>query len=262
MTHRIPRSALVARPLAHRRGPDRMVDRLWRARARPRPGRSTTSGRRPPARRPSSDRPGWPATSEASTACARFAVLTVIVFHLWPNHLPGGFLGVDVFFVISGLPHHHFLLREGDRSGPHRHARVLDAARPTAAAGAPAVVVTSLVVAWLVSRDLLVDADRRRSVRSPSAATGSRCRPGSDYFDATSPALFVTFWSLPSRSSSTCCGRSSSSGSSPHPRRRRPRPDRDRSGGRLRGPHGGSRRARREPHPRLLRHRHPPLRPA
>jgi peptidoglycan/LPS O-acetylase OafA/YrhL len=31
-----------------------------------------------------------------------FAVLTVILFHLWPNRLPGGFLGVDVFFVISG----------------------------------------------------------------------------------------------------------------------------------------------------------------
>ncbi|ECG0670854.1 acyltransferase, partial [Salmonella enterica subsp. diarizonae] len=29
------------------------------------------------------------------------AVLAVIVFHLNPNLLPGGFVGVDIFFVIS-----------------------------------------------------------------------------------------------------------------------------------------------------------------
>lgn len=31
-----------------------------------------------------------------------FAVLTVVIFHLFPSVLPGGFVGVDIFFVISG----------------------------------------------------------------------------------------------------------------------------------------------------------------
>lgn len=31
-----------------------------------------------------------------------FAVLSVIIFHINPQWLPGGFLGVDIFFVISG----------------------------------------------------------------------------------------------------------------------------------------------------------------
>ena len=30
------------------------------------------------------------------------AVGLVVLFHLWPNRLPGGYVGVDVFFVISG----------------------------------------------------------------------------------------------------------------------------------------------------------------
>ena len=31
------------------------------------------------------------------------AILSVLVFHAWPELLPGGFVGVDVFFVISGF---------------------------------------------------------------------------------------------------------------------------------------------------------------
>ena len=36
-------------------------------------------------------------------ALRALAVLMVVLFHLWPNRLQGGFAGVDVFFVISGF---------------------------------------------------------------------------------------------------------------------------------------------------------------
>ena len=35
-------------------------------------------------------------------ALRALAVMSVLIFHISPYHLPGGYLGVDVFFVISG----------------------------------------------------------------------------------------------------------------------------------------------------------------
>ena len=45
------------------------------------------------------------------------AILLVLGYHLWTSRLPGGFVGVDVFFVISGFLITGQLLREVDRTG-------------------------------------------------------------------------------------------------------------------------------------------------
>jgi peptidoglycan/LPS O-acetylase OafA/YrhL len=46
-----------------------------------------------------------------------FAVLAVVLYHLWPLRLPGGFVGVDVFFVISGYLITSHLIREVEHRG-------------------------------------------------------------------------------------------------------------------------------------------------
>ena len=52
----------------------------------------------------------WPERTAASPqylahvdGLRALAILFVVVFHAWPEMLPGGFIGVDVFFVISGF---------------------------------------------------------------------------------------------------------------------------------------------------------------
>ena len=64
------------------------------------------------------------------------AVVAVMVYHADVSWLPGGFLGVEVFFVISGYLITLLLIGEHERTWSHQPARLLGPARPAPAAGA------------------------------------------------------------------------------------------------------------------------------
>ncbi|MGQ7788290.1 acyltransferase family protein [Nesterenkonia sp. K-15-9-6] len=51
------------------------------------------------------------------------AVLLVVLYHFWPEHLPGGYVGVDVFFVISGYLITAHLFKEAAQTGTVRLGR-------------------------------------------------------------------------------------------------------------------------------------------
>lgn len=56
----------------------------------------------------------WQPTIQALRA---FAVVVVVLNHLWPQAIPGGYIGVDVFFVISGYLITGHLLGDLNRNG-------------------------------------------------------------------------------------------------------------------------------------------------
>ncbi|MEM6626116.1 MAG: acyltransferase family protein [Pseudomonadota bacterium] len=45
------------------------------------------------------------------------SVLLVVAFHAWPDTLPGGFIGVDVFFVVSGFVITRMMIAQAESSG-------------------------------------------------------------------------------------------------------------------------------------------------
>lgn len=69
-----------------------------------------------PARTVARPRSATPVRREIQ-ALRAIAVLGVLIFHLWPGRLSGGYVGVDVFFVVSGYLISDHLLRGYARDG-------------------------------------------------------------------------------------------------------------------------------------------------
>ncbi|EWT00141.1 acyltransferase [Intrasporangium oryzae NRRL B-24470] len=124
------------------------------------------------------------------------AIVAVLVFHLNAPWLPGGFLGVDVFFVVSGFLITTLLVREHESTGriafgafwARRARRLL-----------PALVLcvtASVLIARLVSGDLLVHVGRQIAGALTFSTNWVEIAAGSSYFDETAPQLFMNFWSL------------------------------------------------------------------
>ncbi len=125
-----------------------------------------------------------------------FAVLVVLAFHLWPSKVPGGFLGVDFFFVISGYLITTLLLREKAKNG-HIKLSAFWTRRARRLLPALILVVTSSVaIAWLVNTDLLVNIKRQVFGALTFSTNWVEIVAGTDYFADSARALFVTFWSL------------------------------------------------------------------
>jgi len=126
------------------------------------------------------------------------AVLTVIASHAGVPFLPGGFVGVDVFFVISGFLISQLLFREVEKSGrlsiPGFYARRARRILPAATLVTIATVLASAI--WLSAVDLLaVVKDSLWAVFF--AANIHFAAVGTDYFaQEEPPSPLQHYWSL------------------------------------------------------------------
>ncbi|MDR6904645.1 peptidoglycan/LPS O-acetylase OafA/YrhL [Agromyces sp. 3263] len=126
------------------------------------------------------------------------AVALVVLYHLWPARLPGGYIGVDVFFVISGFLITAHLVRDVERTGrvalstfwARRIRRLLPAAFT--------VLAASCVFTLLVSPPSVVE-DSLRQIGAASAYVLNwlLATESIDYLDAANrPTLVQHFWTL------------------------------------------------------------------
>ena len=126
------------------------------------------------------------------------AVVLVVLFHASIGGVPGGFVGVDVFFVISGFLITGLLLRERTASGTISlssfYARRARRLLPAAAL----VLVVTLVASIILLPPLLVP-----GVATDTAAAAlyvsnmGFAMQATDYFAAgQAPSPFLHFWSL------------------------------------------------------------------
>jgi peptidoglycan/LPS O-acetylase OafA/YrhL len=124
------------------------------------------------------------------------AVILVVLFHVLPGALPGGGLGVDVFFVLSGFLITGLLVGERAETGrirfgafwARRARRLL-----------PALVILLLVctsAALVIGGDVLVGIGRQLLGAATFSSNWLAIANGSSYFAGTTPELFRNLWSL------------------------------------------------------------------
>jgi peptidoglycan/LPS O-acetylase OafA/YrhL len=124
------------------------------------------------------------------------AVLPVVLFHAFPQMLPGGFIGVDIFFVISGYLITRILLNDmqaGEYSLSRFYARRIRRIFPALSL----VLVFCLALGWIV----LTATEYRQLAKHALGGVGFVANmvfwKEAGYFDAaadTKPLLH--FWSL------------------------------------------------------------------
>jgi peptidoglycan/LPS O-acetylase OafA/YrhL len=124
------------------------------------------------------------------------AVVLVILFHVLPGALPGGGLGVDIFFVISGFLITGLLVTEKSETGRIRFGAfwARRARRLLPALAILLLVCTS--AALFVGGDVLVGIGRQLLGAATFSSNWLAIASGTSYFGGTTPELFRNLWSL------------------------------------------------------------------
>jgi peptidoglycan/LPS O-acetylase OafA/YrhL len=131
-------------------------------------------------------------------ALRALAVALVVIYHLEPNMLPGGYIGVDVFFVISGFLITGHMIREAEQTGRLSLARFwAGRARRILPAGLVVIGVTAALAPLVVPVTEWADLQRQALASVFYVQNWVLAADSVDYLAAdNAPTAFQHFWSL------------------------------------------------------------------
>ncbi|WP_241986650.1 acyltransferase family protein [Cryobacterium fucosi] len=124
------------------------------------------------------------------------AVTLVVVYHFFPAALPGGFVGVDVFFVISGFLITRLLLAEHRRTGRFALGRFWQRRALRLVPPLIPLVLVACTAAWLIGGDVLVGLGWQVLGAATFGYNWVSIAGSTSYFDTAQPELFRNLWSL------------------------------------------------------------------
>ncbi|MGV2875462.1 acyltransferase family protein [Macrococcus capreoli] len=124
------------------------------------------------------------------------AVIAIIIFHLNPKWLPGGFLGVDTFFIISGYLITTLLIKEYEANGSinlfHFWYKRVKRLLP------PVLFMMFIVVQYIIffDRELLYQVKKDMYAALVYVSNWWYIFDGLDYFQSLEPRPLKHLWSL------------------------------------------------------------------
>lgn len=124
------------------------------------------------------------------------ACLGVLLYHTWPQLLPGGFLGVDVFFVISGFLITSLLVKELETTGKLQMRRFWLRRWRRLFPAVFTLVVLCVPLAGIVNLDLLAKIRPQILGAWSFSYNWVQIIQGNDYFDQRTPMLLTNLWTL------------------------------------------------------------------
>ncbi|WP_245810378.1 acyltransferase family protein [Brachybacterium massiliense] len=125
------------------------------------------------------------------------AVMLVLLYHSGVSALSGGFVGVDVFFVISGFLITTHLLEALEREGRIRFGAFYAKRARRILPAALLVALLSMLAAWIWMSPLLMPEVLRGAVATALYVPNYFfAQQGTNYLAESTPSVFQHYWSL------------------------------------------------------------------
>lgn len=123
------------------------------------------------------------------------AVAVVVAFHFWPSFLPGGFVGVSLFFALSGYLITSTVLRERDRTGGFS-MRQFYVRRIRRLLPASLMTVAAIIVFWRALGWFTPDIAHQSVTAVAQVANWAQLFGGHAYGQDADASPLLHFWSL------------------------------------------------------------------